>query len=262
MSEWRPHNYPRGRGQILLQESPDVTELVINNPGARHAMSVGMMADLVDAVQVLQQKPPLALLVRGGDESAFCAGGDLREVREHLMDSQAANGMPVVMGEALDALAALPSVVVAAVEGAALGGGAEILTVADWVVASESAQIGFVHLGLGVTPGWGGARRLIERVGVPVATELLFEAKPLSAEQALEKGLVHRVTPSGEAAAGAHAWIRRVAQFSHPAVRGLVEILRSARASSDVRACEQRVFARLWASAEHRAAVDGVKAGG
>ncbi len=110
MGDWQPHQYPRGRGQILLRETTDVTELVINNPGARHAMSVGMMADLVDAVRVLQEKPPLALLVRGGDDSAFCAGGDLRDVRSHLMNSQAAKGMPVVMGETLDALAALPSV--------------------------------------------------------------------------------------------------------------------------------------------------------
>jgi ethylmalonyl-CoA/methylmalonyl-CoA decarboxylase len=262
MGDWQPHQYPRGRGQILLRETTDVTELVINNPGARHAMSVGMMADLVDAVRVLQEKPPLALLVRGGDDSAFCAGGDLRDVRSHLMNSQAAKGMPVVMGETLDALAALPSVVVAAVEGPALGGGAELLTVADWVVASESAQIGFVHLGLGVTPGWGGAQRLIERVGVPTATELLFEAKRISAEQAREKGLVHLVTPSGEAVSESREWIRRLSRFSQPAVRGLLEILRSARVSSDVRGCEQRVFARLWASADHRAAIDGVKAGG
>jgi len=262
MSVWQPHSYPRGRGQIQLISDPVLSELVIDNPPARNAMSLGMMADLIDAVARLREEPPVALLIRGAGSTAFCAGGDLREVRAHLMDQAAAEGMPIAMGDALDAIAALPTVVVVAVEGPALGGGAEITTVADWVVASESAQIGFVHVALGVSPGWGGAHRLIQRVGVESASEILLQARRLNADRCLEVGLAQSIAPEGEAVAVARAWIARVTRWPHASIRGVLEILRAARSGGDVRRCERRVFSELWAGEDHCAALESVKAGG
>jgi len=245
----------------LIQDSV-VSELVIDNPEARNAMSLGMMADLMDAVERVQSTPPVALLIRGAGSEAFCAGGDLKEVRAHLMDRAAAEGMPIAMGDALDAIAALPSVVVAAVEGAALGGGAELTTVADWVVVSESAQIGFVHAALGVSPGWGGARRLIQRVGAVRATEILLQAPRLSAARCLELGLAQSIAPQCEAVAMARAWMDRITRWPHASIRGLLEILRAARTGGDVKRIETRVFSELWAGVDHRAALASVKAGG
>jgi len=256
-----PHSYPRGRGCVTLIEESVVSELVIDNPDARNAMSLGMMADLIDAAEVLKARPPLALLIRGQGDDAFCAGGDLREVRAHLMDAEAAAGMPVAMGDALDTIASLPTVVVVAVEGAALGGGAELTTVGDWVVAAESATIGFVHGALGVSPGWGGARRLIERVGVAAATEVLLPAGRLKTPQAVALGLVQASAPDGQAVADARLWLARITRWPESSVRGLLEILRTARSGMDVRDCERQVFARLWGGPDHRAALQTVKAG-
>jgi len=261
MSAWLPHAYPRGRGQIQLIQGPVLSELVIDNPKARNAMSLGMMADLLDAVDRLRADPPLALLIRGQGSVAFCAGGDLKEVRAHLMDRAAAEGMPIAMGDALDTLAELPSVVVVAVEGAALGGGAEITTVADWVVVSESAQIGFVHAALGVSPGWGGARRLIQRIGAGPATEVLLQAPRLNADRCFELGLAQSIAPQGEAVAVARAWVDRVTRWPHASIRGLLEILRTARSGGDLKRIERRVFSELWAADDHCAALELVKAG-
>ena len=259
---WDPASLPRGRGSIVLELDGPVALLTLHNPDARNAMSVGMMADLISAVETLRNAPPVAILLAGAGGAGFCAGGDLREVRAHLMDEAAAVGMPSVMGEALDALASLPSVVVAAVEGAALGGGAELTTVADWVVAGESARIGFVHAALGVSPGWGGGGRLIRRVGRRRATEVLLMARRYHGAAALEMGLIDAVVPDGQAVQAAHDWLGRITRFSPETIRGILEIIRSSDRGPDALAlAEREVFERLWAGPEHLAALQGVDAG-
>ena len=123
-------------------------------------------------------------------------------------------------------------------------------------------MIGFVHAALGVSPGWGGARRLIDRIGSASASELLLHARRLDAAAAKEFGLVQAIAPSGEAVSVAKAWIGRVTRKPEASIRGLLEILRTARAGGDVKACEQRVFSQLWAADDHRSALNAVKAGG
>ena len=259
---WDPASFPRGRGSIVLEMEGPVATLTLDNPAARNAMSVGMMADLVEAVQQLVDAPPVAVLLAGAGDAGFCAGGDLREVRTHLMDEAAAKGMPEVMGRTLDALAGLPSVVVAAVEGAALGGGAELTTVADWVICGESARIGFVHAALGVSPGWGGGGRLIRRIGRSRATEVLLTARRYPGAEALKVGLVDAVVPDGQAVQAAQDWLGRVTRFPAASIRGMVEILRSAdRGSEALTLAEREVFERLWGGPDHLAALQSVDAG-
>jgi len=221
-----------------------------------------MMADLVDAVEKLQNAPPVAVLLAGGGDAGFCAGGDLRDVRAHLMDEVTAKGMPVVMGDALDALATLPSVVVAAVEGAALGGGAELTTVADWIICGESARIGFVHASLGVSPGWGGGGRLLRRIGRRRATVVLLTARRYRGAEARDVGLVDEVVADGQAVQAAQDWLARITRFPAESIRGLLEIIRSADGNPQALSkAERAVFERLWAGPDHLAALNGVDAG-
>jgi ethylmalonyl-CoA/methylmalonyl-CoA decarboxylase len=259
---WDPANLPRGRGRIVLEMDGPVATLTLHNEAARNAMSVGMMADLLGAVETLRDAPPVAVLLTGAGDAGFCAGGDLREVRAHLMDEAAAIGMPAVMGEALDALASLPVVVVAAVEGAALGGGAELTTVADWVVAGESAEIGFVHAALGVSPGWGGGGRLLRRIGRSRATEVLLTARRYQGEAALRVGLVDAVVPDGQAVQAARDWLAKITRNPAESIRGMIEIIRSAdRGPEALALAEREVFERLWASPGHFAALQSLDAG-
>jgi enoyl-CoA hydratase/carnithine racemase len=260
---WDPSQFPRGRGEIQLQVDGRIAELCLNNPDARNAMSVGMMADLCAAVDRLQQSDVSAVLIHGMAPAGFCAGGDLRDVREHLLDASSAQGMPRVMGDVLDRLSVMDAVIVAAVEGAALGGGAELLTAADWVIAGEGARVGFVHAALGVSPGWGGARRLIRRVGHRAALPLLVQASRLRGLDALEVGLVDEVVADGTTVQAAKEWIGRVTRHPAASVQGALQILRSAR--GDAAGCaqvEREVFARLWGGEAHQHALEHVKAGG
>ena len=159
--------------------------------------------------------------------------------------------MCAYMTRLLDDLAALPVVLVAAVTGAALGGGAEILTACDVVYASASARIGFVHAALGVSPGWGGGRRLVRRVGRHRALRLLTEAERLTAAQAGVAGLVDGVSEDGLAAARGH--LARLATMPVESVRAAAAIAKGAP--------ERPLFSALWGGAAHRAILAGVKAG-
>jgi ethylmalonyl-CoA/methylmalonyl-CoA decarboxylase len=212
-----------------------------------------MMCDLRDAVSRIAGCSTLSAVLLTGSAGAFCSGGDLTAVRAHLMAPGAGAGMCAYMTETLDRLAALPVVVVAAVEGAALGGGAELLTCADIVVAGSSARIGFVHASLGVSPGWGGGRRLVGRVGARVALRLLAFSPRLSAEQARSVGLVDEVVADGAALGRAEDIARPLASMPVDAVRAAVSVTRGA----DEAAC----FTALWGGASHQEALRRVTVG-
>ena len=86
---WDVSGIPRGRGQIHLRVQDPVANVVLDNPEARNAMSVGMMMDLVDIVERLEASDVRAVLLYGSEGAGFCAGGDLRDVRKHLLNEAA-----------------------------------------------------------------------------------------------------------------------------------------------------------------------------
>lgn len=101
--------------------------------------------------------------------------------------------MSALMTDTLTRLYQLPVVTLAAVEGMAIGGGAELLTAMDYRIVNPDVTIRFVHAHMGVCPGWGGATRLTKLVGRQRALQLLGTAQPLNASEALEFGLVDQV---------------------------------------------------------------------
>ena len=119
---WDPSALPAGGGRILRRDVGGLVELVLCQPEVRNALSPGMMAALAQHVDDLLRSPCRGLLLRGEGLKAFCSGGDLRSVRQHLLDKGAGLGMCRTMGRLLDRLHAAPFPVVAAVEGVALGG--------------------------------------------------------------------------------------------------------------------------------------------
>lgn len=253
---WHPRDLPRGRGEIRLVIVGAHAELVLDSPEARNAVSPGMMADLEVCVAQLERFDGVSVLVRGEGDRAFCAGGDLDAVQRWLLEPGAGAAMCAFMGGLLDRLAALPLVVMAAVEGAALGGGAELLTACDLVVAGASTKLGFVQARLGVSPGWGGGARLVARVGTRAALRLLAFAPTLSAEEARAHGLVDRVVQDGYAALEARAWLAALDALPVAAVRAAVTVARGADPAD-----EPRLFAELWGGPDHRAAMSRVRVG-
>jgi enoyl-CoA hydratase len=178
---------------VLLERRGDgVAVVTLNNPKV-NALSQALLADLHDVALALTADPPGAVVVTGG-ERLFAAGADISEF------GGAAQGRAITDGfhRALDAVAAIPRFVIAAVSGYALGGGCELTLACDYRIAGERAVFGQPEVLLGVIPGGGGTQRLPRLVGASRAKEIMFTGRQVKADEALRIGLVDEVVASDE----------------------------------------------------------------
>ena len=161
----------------------------LDNPKV-NALSTALLGQLEAAAGALADDPPGAVVVTGGDR-LFAAGADIGEFGGPG-EARAVGGAFV---RALDAVAAIPRCVVAAVSGFALGGGCELALACDLRIASDKARFGQPEILLGVIPGGGGTQRLARLVGPSRAKELILTGRQVRADEALRIGLVDEVVP-------------------------------------------------------------------
>lgn len=258
----RPHSaiarigqLPPGTGRVRLRHSAAWSELVVDHPERAGAVSPAMMMDFVRIADELGETPGAVVVLRSTSGRAFCAGGDLSAVRAHLLDRAGAAAMLDTMTWALDSIARHAAIVIGAVDGAALGGGAELVTICDHIVMGDRARLGFVHAGLGVSPGWGGTRRLIARVGSRRALQLMLDPRARSADECARLGLADEVVPHAEVLRVARALARRVAAIPADTRRGLAAVIRAEGVG------ERSLFLDLWGGPAHLEALAGVAAG-
>src|SRR6266540_2116712 len=147
------------------------------------------MEELVTALEELDREEAVRCIVLGGSERAFAAGADIAELaRSSAIDLYYQRRI-----ERWDAIRGLWTPLVAAVSGYCLGGGCELAMACDLIVASETAQFGQPEINLGVLPGAGGTQRLTRAVGKALAMDMILTGRFLSAQEALQAGLVARV---------------------------------------------------------------------
>ncbi|MEO0603600.1 MAG: enoyl-CoA hydratase/isomerase family protein, partial [Myxococcota bacterium] len=192
-------------------------------------------------------------VVSSTDPTAFCAGGHLADVERALAEPGAARDMAVAMTTALDALGDLPVVSVAALDGLAIGGGAELAVACDWRVAAPLARIHFIHTKLGIAPGWGGTSRLARIVGPRRALRILTSARWISSGEAHSMGLVDRRC-DGPAAEEALRWCRSLLGRAPEAVRAVKQQIVAAR-HGDLQAAAS-AFGEVWGGPAHRKALE------
>lgn len=143
--------------------------------------------------------------------------------------------MATLMHSNCSRLQKLPLISVALIEGKAIGGGAELTTACDFRLMTPSAQIGFVHIRLGVTPGWGGGSRLVQLVGANKALDLMLSGRLLQHEEAVQIGLVNDVLTdcdgksSDAVLSAARGWLEKYTKFSTDAIRAIKGIVTGAR---------------------------------
>jgi enoyl-CoA hydratase len=197
----------------------------------------------------------LRALIVTGSEGSFCAGGDLYELHDYMTHADGAR-LGALMGEALSRLTGLPFPSIAAVEGYAMGGGAEIALACDMRVLSEEAKLGLMHVRLAITPAWGGGQRLLRLVGYARALEWLSAGRVLDAQESFRAGLANRITPVGQALQTAKVLAQEIARNDAFAVQMIKAILHAGatQPSEDAAAFERDAFPELWAASAHQEA--------
>ncbi|MFM2076996.1 MAG: hypothetical protein RJA49_886 [Actinomycetota bacterium] len=195
-------------GELVLVDRRDdgVAVVTLNNPKV-NALSQALLAELRAAAQELAADPPGAVVITGGDR-IFAAGADISEFGGPNEARAIAEGFH----RALDAVAAVPRFVIAAVSGYALGGGCELTLACDYRIAAERAVFGQPEVLLGIIPGGGGTQRLSRAVGASRAKELMVTGRQVKAEEALRIGLVDEVVPTDELHERAFALATEVAK--------------------------------------------------
>ncbi len=233
-----------------------VATLTIWRPQVKNAIDLATMDELDHVVAALEAERKLQAVILTGAGGTFVSGGDLRSL-ETLEGSEAGRAMSRKMQATLLRLEGLEVPVIAAIEGHALGGGAEVALACDIRIAAADARIGFKQIALGIMVGWGGGQRLCALVGRGRSLELLLTGDILDGEGAFRLGLVDRVVPPGKALAEAEALAGRVAVQPPLAVRAIKRALSQGDGMSRERgmAYEAECFGLLWGSRDHREAV-------
>ncbi|MCO8271383.1 enoyl-CoA hydratase/isomerase family protein [Actinoplanes sp. TRM 88003] len=198
---------------LRVEQLDDRVVVTLRRPEARNAINAAMIGELHDVCASLEQQPRLLLIT--GDGGTFAAGADIGELRERGRD-QALQG---INSRLFDRIAKLPLPTVAAVDGYALGGGAELTYACDVRLASPSAVFGNPEPGLGILAAAGACWRLRELVGGSVAKQVLLAGRRLDADEALRFGLVTEVVPAGDLLKRAHALLDRMARSGPLALR-------------------------------------------
>jgi len=177
-----------------------VAVITVDRQSALNALNQDVLAELTMAFEIAQTDVEVRALVLTGAGRAFVAGADISEL-QRLSDPFAGREAALIGQDVMNTLAALPVPTVAAINGFALGGGLELALAADMRVAAPGAKLGLPEVGLGLIPGYGGTQRLPRLIGKGRALELIFTGRHVSAEEALQMGLVNRVADDALAAA-------------------------------------------------------------
>lgn len=163
----------------------------LNRPKELNALNRQLMQELRDALQQLDVDDNTRVIILTGDEKAFAAGADIKE----MADASAIDMLNRDQFAVWDQIKKIKKPLIAAVSGFALGGGCELMMHCDLIVASETAKIGQPEIKIGVMPGAGGTQRLTRSLGKALAMEMVLTGRFLSGEEALKAGLINKVVP-------------------------------------------------------------------
>jgi enoyl-CoA hydratase len=235
---------------ILVETKGRVGIIRFNRPQVLNALNKALVAELNAAVDAFDANPDIGCILVTGNEKAFAAGADIREMADkEYMDAYLNN-----FGANEDAIARARKPVVAAVAGFALGGGCEFAMQADIIIAADNAKFGQPEIKLGVIPGYGGTQRLTHAVGKAKAMDLILTGRMMDAAEAERAGLVARVVPLAGLMDEAMKVAETVAGMSLPSVLSAKEAVSRAFEVSlgEGVLFERRVFHALFATEDQK----------
>lgn len=220
---------------ITLQRTGPVALITLNRPERRNAFNEAMWHSLSRVVSNLKASLPRAVVLAGAGNGAFCAGFDVNpdnpQVAQMIEPVQRHDRNPIEMlirriRGIVDELTSLPVPVIAAVNGDAYGGGAELACRCDLRIVDPAAVFCFSEVRLGLMPDWGGGAALTRLIGIASASELILTGKKVAADEALRIGLVNRISAPGTAVEEAKALACAIAAQGPRAIRYSLDMIR------------------------------------
>lgn len=234
--------------------------LTISNPGAKNALHPDMYAAAIETLSTAERDDSIRAVVLTGADDFFCAGGNLNRLLENRSKDKS------VQAESIDnlhgwieAIRDCPKPVIAAVENTAAGAGFSLALACDMVVSGASAKFVMAYVKVGLTPDGGASWFLSQALPRQLATEILIEGKPVSAERLHQVGIVNRIVPDGTVLDAALAWADQLAQLSPNSVERIKSLTNEAQRNSLAQhfESEKRNFVE---SLHHRDGLEGITA--
>ena len=247
--------------QVLIDIEDGVGMLTLNRPHKLNAFIGEMRGDIARGIDALGADERVRAVIITGAGRAFCAGADVKYMTGLIERREIDEAMALVHGgrEVASAIRAMPKPVIAAINGPAAGGGANLALACDLRLASETASLGQTFNRIGLHPDWGGTYAVPRLVGPARAAELFFLADMIPAAEAERMGLVNRVVPAAELMPLAREWARRLARKPALPLRLAKEAIRRSLSSSfdDMLDYEAEAQRACFVSAD---ALEGVRA--
>lgn len=221
---------------LRVTEGEDRVVAALHRPEVRNAIDQTMVDELHALADHLEREPKILILTgtpsdpEAGTKGLFASGADIAQLKER----RRAEALAGINSTIFDRLARLPMPMIAALDGFALGGGAELSYAADFRLGTPQLRMGQPETNLGITAGAGATWRLRELVGEPLAKEILFAGKILTGEQCLAAGLITELVEPGELLAAAHALADRIGAQDALAVRLTKAVFHSPREAHPV----------------------------
>jgi len=247
-----------GEGRIYCRTEGVTATITVSNPNKRNAMSYSMWSELDKILEDVCDGSQCLVIQGEGDES-FVSGADISEFGEKRTTAEASAEYTRVSESVMDRLSALPQPTIAKISGYCIGAGVAIALCCDLRIASEKSSFAIPAGRLGLGYPWTQLKRLLDAVGVPVATEMLVTARRYAASEALGIGLVNRIYSAGEFESQALEYVSTIAQnapLTLRAAKAAIKELAKSSTAADLSLCE-RLVADCFASQDY---VEGAKA--
>jgi len=201
-----------------------VLKVEINRPKQMNALNSDVLADFMEHVVSLDDDPTLSAIVVTGNEKAFAAGADIKEMSDKTADQMRTDRYFADW----EVFANMKTPKIAAVNGYALGGGCELAMMCDFIIAGEGAQFGQPEIKLGVIAGIGGTQRMTKLIGRAKSMDMHLTGRMMDATEALSCGLVARVVPDTDVVAQAMKVAGTLARYSKPALSLAIDAVNKA----------------------------------
>jgi enoyl-CoA hydratase len=240
-----------GYQNILVERRGAVGIITLNRPAALNALNAALIAELVSAVDDLEGDAAIGVIVLTGNEKAFAAGADVKEMVSKTYPEIYCEDF---ITRGWERVGQCRKPVIAAVAGVALGGGCEIAMMCDVVVAADTARFGQPEITLGTIPGAGGTQRLTRFIGKAKAMDLCLTGRMMDAAEAERAGLVSRIVPAAELLSEAVKLAERIAEMSQPIAMMVKEAVNRAYETSLAEGVrfERRLFHSTFATEDRK----------